>query len=115
MAGGDGALAVHVVPRYELRNASSLTLQYKQQGTHAERDLGQDTTRFLHWPDGSLPLRICVRIHEAGALWSGAMSLDTPGDAFVKIRHKCANQFRLSKHCFQAWHDTHQLCVSSLA
>ena len=87
---GDGALAVHVLPRYVLRNLSGLALQYKQQDTHAERTLGQGGFSALLWPDGSLPLRLCVRVHEAGALWSGAMSLDTPGDAFVKLRHKYA-------------------------
>ena len=87
---GDGALAVHVLPRYVLRNLSCLSLQYKQQHTHAERTLGQGGCSGLLWPDGSLPLRLCVRVHEAGALWSGAFSMDTPGDAFVKLRHKCA-------------------------
>ena len=29
-------------------------------------------------------------VQEAGWLWSGGVALDTPGDQFVKIRHRCA-------------------------
>ena len=85
---GDGALAVNVLPRYVLRNLAHQPLQYKQQGTVVERELGHGSSRPLHWPDGGRDLRVCVRVHEAGWMWSGAMSLDTPGDSFVKIRHK---------------------------
>ena len=42
----------------------------------------------MHWPDAGLPLRVCVRVQEAGWLWSGGITLDTPGDSIVKIRHK---------------------------
>jgi len=31
-----------------------------------------------------------VRVQEAGWLWSGGVALDTPGDLFVKIRHRRA-------------------------
>ena len=85
---GDGALALNVLPRYVLRNLAQQPLQYKQQGTAVERDLVHGSSRPLHWPDGGQDLRVCVRVHEAGWMWSGAMSLDTPGDGFVKIRHK---------------------------
>lgn len=36
--------------------------------------------------DGSRALRLCVRVQEAGWLWSGGFALDTPGDLFIKIR-----------------------------
>ena len=36
---GDGALAVHVLPRYVLHNTLDCALQYKQQGAGGEREL----------------------------------------------------------------------------
>ena len=54
-----------------------------------ERDLAPGGARALHWPDAGRPLRLCVRVQEAGWLWSGGVALDTPGDLFVKIRHRC--------------------------
>ena len=32
--------------------------------------------------------RLSVRIQDAGWLWSGGFSPDTPGDIFVNIRHR---------------------------
>ncbi len=54
-----------------------------------ERDLLPGGARAMHWPDVTKPkLRLCLRLHEAGWLWSGGFALDTPGDLFVKIRHR---------------------------
>ena len=88
VAGGDGALAVHVMPRYVLHNTMEVPIQYKQQATNVERELRAGGARAVHWPDATKPLRLCIRMQEAGWLWSGGISLDTPGDLFVKIRHK---------------------------
>lgn len=44
----------------------------------------------VRWTDAGLPKRLCVRVQEAGWLWSGGVALDSPGDLFVKIRHRCA-------------------------
>lgn len=67
------------------------TLPVTQPLPHAqERDLAPGGARALHWPDAGRPLRLCVRVQEAGWLWSGGVALDTPGDLFVKIRHRCA-------------------------
>ena len=44
----------------------------------------------VRWTDASLPKRLCVRVQEAGWLWSGGVALDSPGDLFVKIRHRCS-------------------------
>jgi len=55
-----------------------------------ERELAPGGARALHWPDAGRPLRLCVRVQEAGWLWSGGVALDTPGDLFVKIRHRRA-------------------------
>ena len=89
VAGGDGALAVHVMPRYVLHNSLDIPMHYKQQNTNAERELRANGARALHWADAGRPLRLCLRVQEAGWLWSGGIALDTPGDLFVKIRHKC--------------------------
>ena len=56
----------------------------------------------VRWTDGGLPKRLCLRVQEAGWLWSGGIALNSPGDLFVKIRHRC------STHGMQA-------CTSSLA
>ncbi|KAL0051145.1 hypothetical protein WJX82_002690 [Trebouxia sp. C0006] len=86
---GDGALALHVMPRYMLHNNLQAGVQYKQQGQSVERDLLPGGARAMHWPDVTKPkLRLCLRLHEAGWLWSGGFALDTPGDLFVKIRHR---------------------------
>lgn len=63
-------------------------MQYRQQGCGGERELGPGGARPLHWPDAGRPPRLCLRMQEAGWLWSGGLGLDTPGDYFVKIRHK---------------------------
>lgn len=88
MAGGDGALAVYIMPRYVLHNTLEVPVQYKQQGTKLDRELKPGAARAVHWADAMQPLRLCVRMHEAGWQWSGGVSLDTPGDLFLKIRHK---------------------------
>jgi hypothetical protein len=86
--GSDGALALCVLPRYVLRNMLDVPIQYKQQGTAAERELRPAGARAVRWADALRPPRLCVRVQEAGWLWSGGFLLDTPGDLFVKIRHR---------------------------
>jgi SHR-binding domain of vacuolar-sorting associated protein 13 len=80
---------VHVMPRYVLNNTLDLAMQYKQQGTNVELELMPGVPRAVHWSDGARPLRLCLRVHEAGWMWSGGVGLDTPGDQFVKIRQRC--------------------------
>lgn len=90
--GGDGALALSIVPRYVLRNMLEWPLQYKQQqrsaGGGGESELPPGAMRAVVWSNATLPPRLCVRVQEAGWLWSGGFSLDVPGDIFVKIRHR---------------------------
>lgn len=88
VSGADGALAVVVMPRYVLHNSLGLRLQYKQQGTATERELTAGGARPLRWTDSHQPKRLCLRVQEAGWLWSGGIALDSPGDFFVKIRHR---------------------------
>ena len=51
--------------------------------------MGWQVPAALHWPDVRLPQALSVRVREAGWLWSGAIYLDSPGDQFCKIRHRC--------------------------
>jgi len=59
---GDGALAVHVLPRYVLHNTLDVALQYKQQGAGGERELPPAAPRAVQWPNATLPLRLCLRV-----------------------------------------------------
>ena len=51
-----------------------------------ERELAAGASRALRWADALRALRLCVRVQEAGWMWSGGFELDTPGDMFIKIR-----------------------------
>eukprot|EP00887_Chlorella_sp_A99_P007395 scaffold2.g7395.t1 len=86
--GGEGSLALYLLPRYVLHNTLDVAIQYKQQGTGLERELEAGGALPLRWADGARPRRLCVRVQEAGWLWSGGFELETPGDVFVKIRHR---------------------------
>ena len=56
-----------------------------------ERDLLAGAARAVHWPNVYKPqLQLCLRLHAAGWQWSGGFAVDTPGDLFVKIRHRSA-------------------------
>ena len=69
------------------RTLSSLPVQ----ATSVERDLLAGAARAVHWPNVYKPkLQLCLRLHAAGWQWSGGFALDTPGDLFVKIRHRLA-------------------------
>lgn len=62
------------------------------QGTSVERDLLAGAARAVHWPNVYKPkLQLCLRLHAAGWQWSGGFAVDTPGDLFVKIRHRSGN------------------------
>lgn len=56
------------------------------QGTAHERELAAGASRALRWADLLRPLRLSVRVQEAGWMWSGGFELDSPGDLFIKIR-----------------------------
>ena len=56
------------------------------QGTLLERELAAGASRALRWADALRALRLCVRVQEAGWMWSGGFELDSPGDMFIKIR-----------------------------
>lgn len=86
--GGNGALAVQLMPRYMLQNMLDMPIQYKQQGTAFEHELGIGKSRAIYWSDAAKFLLLCMRVQEAGWLWSGGVSLEGPGDQFVKIRHR---------------------------
>lgn len=86
--GAGGVLAVCITPQFILRNLLDVPIQYKQQDTAGEREVLPGGVRAVRWTDDSVPPRLCVRVQEAGWLWSGGFQLDAPGDIFVKIRHR---------------------------
>jgi SHR-binding domain of vacuolar-sorting associated protein 13 len=87
--GADGVLALCISPQFVLRNALDMPIQYKQQDSIAgEREVPPGGVRAIRWADDSLPPRLCVRVQEAGWIWSGGFQLDVPGDIFVKSRHR---------------------------
>lgn len=64
------------------------------QGTSAESNLLAGGARAVHWSDVTQKsLRLCIRLQETGQQWSGGFALDTPGDLFVKIRHRYMSLF----------------------
>ncbi len=71
---GDGALAVHVLPRYVLHNTLDVALQYKQQGAGGERELPPAAPRAVQWPNATLPLRLCLRVQASRCLPVGSLS-----------------------------------------
>ncbi|KAK2078489.1 hypothetical protein QBZ16_003329 [Prototheca wickerhamii] len=81
-------LALYLAPRYLLVNALSAAVQYRQQGTSLEWELPAGASCPVRFADGGAPLRLCVRLREAGWLWSGGFGLDSPGDTFIKVRHR---------------------------
>ena len=83
-----GARALCIVPRYLLHNTLDVPIQYKQQDTTLERELPAGGARAIRWADASRPLRLSMRVQGAGWQWSGGAILDSPGDTFVKIRHR---------------------------
>jgi len=85
----DGVLALCISPQFVLHNALDMPIQYKQQDSIAgEREVPPGGSRAIRWADDSLPPRLCVRVQEAGWVWSGGFQLDVPGDIFVKSRHR---------------------------
>ncbi len=97
--GVEGVLAVVVMPRYVLHNSLGVRLQYRQQGTLDDRELVAGGAQPLRWADAGLPKRLCLRLQEAGWLWSGGVALDSPGDLFVKIRHRSVLRYTPHRSC----------------
>lgn len=83
-----GAWSLLVMPRYLLVNHTSVPIQYRQQSVPVERSLLIHSCTCIQWPDARRPLRLNIRIKESGWLWSGGISLESPGDMFVKVRHR---------------------------
>ena len=87
------------------------------QGTTAENNLLAGAARAVHWSDiNQKDLRLCLRLQETGQQWSGGFALDTPGDLFVKIRHRsvltgfCCNG--LLQLCFDITFPCNALCCA---
>lgn len=87
--------ALHVMPRTVLTNSTSFHFQYRQQGVRLEKELSINVPQSLHWPDATKPLRLSVRIREAGWMWSGGLRMDVPGDTIIKLRHRVREETKL--------------------
>eukprot|EP00884_Botryococcus_braunii_P001070 jgi/Botrbrau1/10964/Bobra.0383s0018.1 len=88
--GSEGALSLKVAPRYVLHNLLGSALQFKQHGSppEASQALLAGTAKPVHWADLTRPLWLCMRTQGPGWMWSGGVALESPGDLFVKIRHR---------------------------
>lgn len=81
-------IRISFAPKYLIKNLLDYPIQYKQQGTLVETTILPNGSCSLYWSEANGTQRICIRILEAGWLWSGGFSLDCSGDTFVKIRHR---------------------------
>eukprot|EP00890_Picochlorum_soloecismus_P002884 jgi/Picsp_1/3597/NSC_06434-R1_vacuolar protein sorting-associated len=79
---------ISIAPQYTLVNKTSLRLQYKQKSSNMETEISPNAQCAIQWPDSSCPQQVCIRIFEAGWIWSGGFNLERSGDIFVKIRHR---------------------------
>ena len=89
---GDGALAVHVLPRYVLHNTLDVALQYKQQGAGGERELPPAAPRAVQWPNATLPLRLCLRVQASrrpGMIMSNTVSSSAAFTGMMAIMCNC--------------------------
>lgn len=77
-----------VAPEYILVNKAGHVLQYRQQDTIPDSQVPINGFSVLQWADSSLPYRICIRLFEAGWMWSGGFDVSSARDTFVKIRHR---------------------------
>ncbi|KXZ51516.1 hypothetical protein GPECTOR_12g479 [Gonium pectorale] len=95
--GAPPSVALHVLPRYVVRNGLAAAVQLRQEGTPHAVSLAAGDRRPVQWADGGLPQRLQIRIQDPGWSWSGGVSLNKldPGDMFVKIRHRNRGETRL--------------------
>lgn len=86
----EGALSLKLMPRYFLHNLLEHALQFKQHGSppEAAQALSGGCAAPVHWADLTRPLWLCMRTQGPGWMWSGGVCLESPGDLFVKIRHR---------------------------
>lgn len=83
--GGGGAWAVHLLPTYVLVNSLATEVQLRQ----CDSELVLQTVApgghcCVLWPNAALPLKLQFRVDEPGWSWSGAASVDAPGEFLVK-------------------------------
>lgn len=85
---GAGVEEIVISPQFVIINQLTSSIQYRQKGTNAEVKIKPGEYSPLQWTDSGLPRKLCVRILEAGWLWSGGFSLEHAGDIFLKLRHR---------------------------
>jgi hypothetical protein len=83
--GGGGAWAVHLLPTYLLVNTLSTEVQLRQVDSELVlQSVPPGAHCCVLWPNAALPLRLQFRVDEPGWSWSGAASVDAPGEFLVK-------------------------------
>lgn len=83
--GGGGAWAVHLLPTYLLVNTLASEVQLRQYDSEMVlQSVPPGGHCCVLWPNAALPLKLQFRVDEAGWSWSGAASVDAPGEFLVK-------------------------------
>lgn len=83
--GGGGAWAVHLLPTYLLVNTLSCEVQLRQYDSELVlQTVAPGGHCCVLWPNAALPLKLQFRVDEPGWSWSGAASVDAPGEFLVK-------------------------------
>jgi hypothetical protein len=83
--GGGGAWAVHLLPTYVLVNTLSTEVQLRQYDSELVlQTVPPGGHCCVLWPNAALPLKLQFRVDEPGWSWSGAASVDAPGEFLVK-------------------------------
>lgn len=95
IAGAAGTLALHLLPKFVLHNSLSVPLLWRQAGQSPGRPhtLPAGATVAVAWdrcPPAGQAWTPCVavRVQEASWDWSSSFRIDSPGDVFVKLRHR---------------------------
>lgn len=83
--GGGGAWAVHLLPTYLLVNTLASEVQLRQYDSELVlQTVAPGGHCCVLWPNAALPLKLQFRVDEPGWSWSGAASVDAPGEFLVK-------------------------------
>jgi len=83
--GGGGAWAVHLLPTYLLVNTLASEVQLRQYDSEMVlQSVPPGGHCCVLWPNAALPLKLQFRVDEPGWSWSGAASVDAPGEFLVK-------------------------------
>lgn len=76
---------MHLLPTYLLVNTLSTEVQLRQYDSELVlQTVAPGGHCCVLWPNAALPLKLQFRVDEPGWSWSGAASVDAPGEFLVK-------------------------------